>query len=99
MSNTEEIMEEDPWLKYTTYSSREEYLADLRGELGKSDEYEGPRECNFCIHYDGNHCTKDWNNMDGSYYIPDRDDKNGDDTCDDFELDEEVLHAFYEEGY
>ena len=44
--------------------------------------------CGNCLHYFDDVCTKDWNNMDESYYIPDRDDKEPDDTCDDWEYNE-----------
>ena len=99
MSDTDEIMEEDPWLKYTTYSCKEEWLADQRGELGRSDDYEGDEVCCFCIHYDGEHCTKEWNNADPAYYEPSRDDKKLYDSCEDFEPDYEVLKEFCEQEH
>lgn len=45
--------------------------------------------CNNCMHYDGDHCTKDWNNMEPDWYRPDRDDREPDDSCDDWEEGEE----------
>lgn len=47
--------------------------------------------CRYCTHYDGDVCTKDWNNMDESYYIQDRDDKDETDCCSDYEWNEELL--------
>ena len=54
-----------------------------------------PRElpepsCGSCVHYDGNRCMKCWSDLDEEYYIPDRDDKNEDECCDDYEWDEEI---------
>lgn len=46
--------------------------------------------CGNCLEYDGDHCIKDWNNADKDYYIPDRDDKDPDDCCDDWEYDDNV---------
>ena len=40
--------------------------------------------CENCFHYDGGYCTKDWNNMDDDYMIPERDEKDPDDYCDDY---------------
>lgn len=42
------------------------------------------RGCWNCAEYDGDRCMKEWNNLDESYYIPDRDDKNPTDCCDDW---------------
>jgi hypothetical protein len=47
--------------------------------------------CGNCIHFDGDYCTKDWNNMDRDYCVPWRDSKNETDCCDDWELDEGIL--------
>ncbi len=43
------------------------------------------KHCGNCKEYDGNRCTKEWNNLDDCYYIPWRDDKEPDDCCDDWE--------------
>jgi hypothetical protein len=43
--------------------------------------------CWNCQLYDGNHCTKEWNNLDPCYYIPSRDDKEPGDLCEDHEVD------------
>ena len=49
--------------------------------------------CEFCWEYDGCRCHKEWNNNDDCYYDPDRDDKEPEDCCDDYEWNGE-----YEEG-
>ena len=46
--------------------------------------------CGSCIHYDGSRCTKEWNNLDDAYYIPERDDKGETESCDDYDRDEEL---------
>ena len=48
------------------------------------------RGCWCCFNYDGDHCTKNWNNLDPSYYVPCLDDKKPDEICDDFNFDEEA---------
>ena len=66
------------------------------GVTGKMiDELEGfgrkepDHVCNSCIYFDRWYeaCNREWNNLDEIYYIPDRDDRNEDDTCDYWELD------------
>lgn len=47
--------------------------------------------CGSCVFYDGSHCTKDWNDLDITYYLPERDDREPYETCDDYEWDEETL--------
>ena len=49
--------------------------------------------CWNCIHYNGSWCacTKEWNNMDESNYVPERDDVEEDGWCSDWELDEGSL--------
>ena len=47
--------------------------------------------CGNCIEYDGDRCTLYWNNLDESYYLPDRDDKDPYDCCDYWQLDENAL--------
>ena len=44
--------------------------------------------CYNCLHYDGRYCTKDWNNLDPDYCIPERDSKDRFDCCDEWEADE-----------
>ena len=41
--------------------------------------------CFNCRHYNGAACTKEWNNLDLYYYVPQRDDKEPDDFCEDWE--------------
>lgn len=47
-------------------------------------EFEPKNGCWNCLEYDGDRCHKDWNNNDESYYVPDRDDKEFDEICDDW---------------
>lgn len=69
------------------------------GVTGKMlDAMEGPDDmwipepcCKYCERYDGDRCTKDWNNMDEDYYVPDRDDKDEYDCCDDYGWNGETL--------
>ena len=42
------------------------------------------RRCANCVDFDGDHCTKDWNNLNPSDYIPERDDKSPDDYCEEW---------------
>ena len=64
------------------------------GITGKMvDDYFGDGDawqcCGNCWHYDGDRCTKLWNNHDEDYYLPERDDKDPQDICDDYEYNEE----------
>lgn len=68
---------------------------------GGPDGYEAPQEilsphtCASCRKYD-DACTKEWNNCDEAYYVPERDDRDPDvDTCDDIDYREEWLDASY----
>ena len=47
--------------------------------------------CGSCIFNDGSHCTKDWNDLDSTYYLPERDDREPYETCDDYKWDEETI--------
>jgi len=60
----------------------------LYDQVDRYMEEQDMRVCNNCIHYFDGVCTKDWNNMDKSYYIPDRDDVAPDDSCEDWEYNE-----------
>lgn len=42
--------------------------------------------CQYCIEYDPGkgRCTKEWNNLDFTYYVDWRDDKEPDDLCEDY---------------
>ena len=50
-----------------------------------NDEDNAPM-CENCIEFDPRYgaCTKDWNNLDPVYYIPDRDDRKPEDKCDEW---------------
>ena len=59
------------------------------GVTGKmiDDYFEGLDSmcCGNCSYYDGTYCMKEWNNMDRDYCVPDRDEKDEDDYCKDWE--------------
>ena len=86
MDDTDRVM------KYTTYMSRAEEKAE---EMAKNawtlpfDDSPRVSGCWNCMLFDPTKdaCTKDWNNMDESYYNPDRDDRDPSDSCDDWEED------------
>ena len=40
--------------------------------------------CRYCVSYDGERCMKEWNNLDPDCYVPERDDKDPDDLCEDY---------------
>jgi hypothetical protein len=87
----DDAMREDPVLKYTTYSSREEMKADERGEIPFNDP---PADgCWNCMNFDWRHeaCTMNWNNMDEDYYNPDCDDRKLTDWCEDHETDPDAV--------
>ena len=58
--------------------------------MNQSPVPEPKKGCWCCMEYDGDRCHKEWNNNDDCYYIPCRDDKDPDDICETFELDEQV---------
>lgn len=41
--------------------------------------------CRYCAEYDGDRCHKEWNNNDESYYIPERDDQDPSNCCEQYE--------------
>ena len=41
--------------------------------------------CATCKHYNGDYCTKEWDDNDPDCCIPERDEKAEDDYCDDWE--------------
>lgn len=59
------------------------------GVTGKmiDDYFEGldSQCCGNCLHYDGQYCTRMWNNMDKDYCNPDTDEHDEDYYCDDWE--------------
>ena len=70
----------------TVYTSYAEMKA-MDNPLPFTDP-EPKRCCDNCHHYDKKrYCTKDWNNMDPSYCVPERDEVEGTDCCDDWEWD------------
>ena len=73
----------------TVYGSRSEMLAVEAGEDLKEKHPDG---CWNCSNYDGDRCTKEWNNLDESYYIDWRDDKEPDEYCDDWSLEEGSIY-------
>jgi len=89
----DDVMPEDPWLKYTTYSCKEEYEADIRGEVPFTDPPDNG--CWNCLHYNGDFCTLLWNNLDEAYKVEWRDAKDPDDHCDEWELDKDAIWEDY----
>jgi len=52
---------------------------------------DGPENgCWNCLHYNGDYCTILWNNLDECYLNTERDERDPDDHCDDWELDKTV---------
>ena len=41
--------------------------------------------CGICRHYDGEYCTRLWNNLDRDYCIPGRDAREEFEVCDEYE--------------
>lgn len=70
----------------TVYNDRAEMRAWEHGEPDPKPK----KGCWCCLEYDGDRCHKEWNNDDECYYIDWRDDKEPDEICDDFDLDEEM---------
>ena len=48
--------------------------------------------CKRCIEYDPGKgcCMREWNNLDPSYYIPERDDRDPYDLCEHYDFDGEM---------
>lgn len=46
--------------------------------------------CWNCWSYNGDFCTKEWNNMDECYKVAWRDEKKPEDCCDDWELNDMI---------
>ena len=42
------------------------------------------RCCGTCDKYNGYCCMREWNNLDPVYYVPERDDRDEMDSCDDW---------------
>ena len=47
--------------------------------------------CRYCTEYNGDSCMKEWNNADEDYYFPERDDREPEESCDDYEWNGELL--------
>lgn len=69
---------------------------------GGPDGYELPQEalaphtCISCRLCDGAVCMKEWKDLDPTYYVPERDDRDVDnDTCDDIDYEERWLDTEY----
>ena len=73
------------------------YPPGVTGEMIDRLEGRGEPEpaCKHCIFFDFRYeaCNREWNNLDESYYIPDRDDRDENDSCEHYEFDQD-----YEEG-
>jgi len=87
----DDVLGEDPYRKYTTYSCKAEEKAY---ESGEALPFTDPPEdgCWNCLNFDWKHeaCTVNWNNMDESYYNPDTDDRELTDHCEYHEPDKDV---------
>jgi len=84
--------DDDPFLgahNPTVYQSLEEMKAWESGEVPFDDPPEDG--CWNCQHYDGDHCTKEWNNGDKQHYVSERDDKEFTDWCEDWDRDENAV--------
>ena len=53
------------------------------------DALENGRCCGYCRYYNGDCCMREWNNADEDYKVPERDERDPMDYCDDFESEEE----------
>ena len=64
----------------------------IEPDYDEDDEFFEPEACcEFCEHFDDPYCTLMWNNMDKSYCVPERDEKEYDDSCDSYEWNGEYL--------
>lgn len=56
------------------------------GVTGKMiDALETHECCGNCRYFDGEYCTKEWNNLDRDYCVPERDSTYEDEWCNDWE--------------
>lgn len=77
----------------TVYKS---YYDMFPGEEGLPFSDPEPEDgCWNCTCYNGDCCTKDWNNADEIYYVPDRDDHDPDYMCEDWEQNENARREDY----
>lgn len=75
----------------TVYGSIEEMRYFESPERLLDDPEDRKECCGMCALFDGDHCTKEWNNMDKDYYLPWRDDKEPEDWCECFEKGEKWI--------
>ena len=64
------------------------YPPGVTGDMipeGMDDMFIPKPACKYCKLCIGDYCTKYWNNLDESYCIPDRDEVDEFDCCDDYE--------------
>ena len=45
-------------------------------------------KCENCRYYNGDYCMRDWNNAEEDYKVPERDARDPDDYCDEYESEE-----------
>ena len=88
-------MTEDAFNGYhnpTVYGSRAEMKAVESGWDAR--EREPDKGCWNCLHYDPSReaCTKEWNNADPDFYLPDRDDRKPDEWCEDWVIDKSAVY-------
>ena len=74
----------------TVYTSLAEMKAIESLPFSELPIEEPPSGCWNCTAFDGEHCTKNWNNADEDYYNPDTDDKSPADYCDDWQKDKDA---------
>lgn len=70
------------------------YTARMYDKYGEPEPKEKPSDgCWNCLLCDPSReaCTKEWNNLDDSYYIPDRDDHDPTYYCSDHETDPDAV--------
>ena len=63
---------------------------DVKEEIPFSDPPLPEKGCWNCLNYNGDFCTKEWNNMDECYKVAWRDEKKPEDCCDDWELNDMI---------
>ena len=82
----------------TVYTSYAEMRAAEKEEALPFTDPDHDNGCWNCINYDGDRCHAQWNNNDDDYYLPDRDDKEPDDCCEDWSLESTAIWEDYFDG-
>jgi len=59
-------------------------------EIPFSDPPLPEKGCWNCLNFNGDFCTKDWNNMDECYKVAWRDERKPENYCEDWRLDETI---------